>query len=225
MNPINHVAIIMDGNGRWAQNKGKSRNFGHQEGLKAIERIVNYSIKKKISCLTLFTFSSENWKRPKKEIDFLFKLLENYFKNNLHKVITNGIKVKIFGNKSKLSRNLKKIIKLVENETRKNNKISVLLALNYGSKDEIINSFKIMSKKKQKITKRNFENNLYTSNYPSPDIMIRTGGQKRLSNFLLWQLAYTEIFFISKMWPDFNKNDFNKILNKFKRIKRNFGKI
>ena len=225
MKPANHVAIIMDGNGRWALTRRKSRNYGHQQGLRTIEKIVDYSIKKKISYLTLFTFSSENWKRPKNEVNFLFKLLENYFKKNLLKVIKNGIKVKIIGNKLKLASNLKKIIKLAENKTKKNNKISVQLALNYGSKHEIINSFKIINKKKQKITNKNFEKNLYTSGLPNPDILIRTGGQRRLSNFLLWQIAYTEIFFVKKMWPDFNKNDFQKILNTFKKIKRSFGRI
>ena len=225
MSVANHVAIIMDGNGRWALQKGKSRNYGHQCGLKAIEKIVDYSIKKKISYLTLFTFSSENWKRPKKEVNFLFKLLENYFKKNLLKVIKNGIKVKIIGNKPRLASNLRKIIKLAENKTRKNKKISVQLALNYGSKNEIINSLKNIIKKKQKITTKNFEQNLYTAGFPDPDILIRTGGKKRLSNFLLWQMAYTEIFFMDKMWPDFNKNDLKKILNKFSNIKRNFGKI
>ena len=225
MNPANHVAIIMDGNGRWALNRRKSRNYGHQQGLRTIEKIVDYSIKEKISYLTLFTFSSENWKRPKTEVNFLFKLLENYFKKNLLKVIKNGIKVKIIGNKSKLASNLRKIIKLAENKTKKNKKISLQLALNYGSKDEIINSLKNIIKKKQKITTKNFEQNLYTAGFPDPDILIRTGGKKRLSNFLLWQMAYTEIFFIDKMWPDFNKNDLKKILNKFRNIKRNFGKI
>ena len=225
MNSANHVAIIMDGNGRWALNRRKSRNYGHQQGLRTIEKIVDYSIKEKISYLTLFTFSSENWKRPKTEVNFLFKLLENYFKKNLLKVIKNGIKVKIIGNKSKLASNLRKIIKLAENKTKKNKKISLQLALNYGSKDEIINSLKNIIKRKQKITTRNFEQNLYTAGFPDPDILIRTGGKKRLSNFLLWQIAYTEIFFVNKMWPDFDKNDFQKILNKYKKIKRNFGMI
>ncbi len=225
MSVANHVAIIMDGNGRWALQKGKSRNYGHQCGLKVIEKIVDYSIKKKISYLKLFTFSSENWKRPKKEINFLFKLLKNYFRKNILKVIRNGIKVKIIGNKLSLATNLRKIIKIAENKTRKNNKISVQLALNYGSKHEIINSMKIIKKKNQKITKKNFEKNLYTSDFPNPDILIRTGGQRRVSNFLLWQIAYTEIFFVNKLWPDFSKKDFKKILNKFKKIKRNFGKV
>ena len=225
MNSVNHVAIIMDGNGRWALKRGKSRNFGHQQGTRTIEKIVNYSIKKKISYLTLFIFSSENWTRPKNEVNFLFKLLENYFKRNLQKVFRNGINVKIIGNRSELTKNLRKIIKLAENKTKKNNKILIQLALNYGSKNEIINSLKIINKKKQEITIKNFEKNLYTSGFPYPDILIRTGGQKRLSNFLLWQIAYAEIFFVNKMWPDFNNNDFQKILNKFKKIKRNFGKI
>ena len=225
MNPINHVAIIMDGNGRWALRRKKSRNYGHQQGLRTIEKIVDYSIEKKISYLTLFTFSSENWKRPKGEVSFLFKLLVNYFKKNLKKVISNGIKVKIIGDKSQLAKNLRNIIKLAENRTKKNNKISIQLALNYGSKKEIINSLKTLNRKKERITSKNFEQNLYTAGFPNPDILIRTGGQRRLSNFLLWQIAYTEIFFIDKLWPDFNKNDYNKIINKFKKTKRNFGTI
>jgi len=225
MSVANHVAIIMDGNGRWALQRGKSRNYGHQCGLKTIEKIVDYSIKKKISYLTLFTFSSENWKRPKKEVNFLFKLLENYFKKYLLKVIKNGIKVKIIGNKSGLTINLRKIIKLAENKTRKNKKISLQLALNYGSKQEIINSMKIINKKKQKITIKNFVKNLYTFGIPEPEILIRTGGRRRLSNFMLWQISYAEIFFVKKMWPDFNNNDLQNILNKYKKIKRNFGNI
>ena len=225
MNPVKHIAIIMDGNGRWALKRGKTRNFGHQQGLNTIEKIVNCAIKKKITYLTLYTFSRENWKRPKNEVVFLFKLLENYFKKNLDRVVRNGIKVKIIGDKPRLSKNLRKIIKLAENKTKNNKKILLQLALNYGSKYEIINSFKTIVKKRQKINVKNFESNLYTSDSPNPDILIRTGGQKRLSNFLLWQLAYTEIFFINKMWPDFNKFDFYKIINKFKRVKRNFGTI
>ena len=225
MNPVVHIAIIMDGNGRWALKRGKSRNYGHQKGLKTIEKIVDYSIEKKISYLTLFTFSSENWKRPKNEVSYLFKLLVNYFKKNLSKVVNSGIKVKIIGDKAQLSKNLRSIIKLAENKTRKNNKISIQLALNYGSKKEIINSLKTLNRKKLKITNDNFEQNLYTVGFPDPDILIRTGGQRRLSNFLLWQIAYTEIFFIDKLWPDFNKRDYYKIINKFKITKRNFGTI
>ena len=204
MNPINHVAIIMDGNGRWGIRKKNSRNYGHQEGLKTLEKIIFHSIKRKVPYLTLFTFSSENWKRPKKEVNFLFKLLENYFKKKLSKVINKKIKIKIIGNKNKLSKKLRDIIKVTEKKTSNNENISIQLALNYGSKDEIINCFKKINKKKQKITEKNIRENLYTNNIPDPDILIRTGGTKRLSNFLLWQLAYTEIFFINKMWPEFN---------------------
>ena len=225
MNPVVHIAIIMDGNGRWALKRGKSRNFGHQKGLKTIEKIVDYSIEKKISYLTLFTFSSENWKRPKNEVSYLFKLLVNYFKKNLSRVVNSGIKVKIIGDKLQLSKNLRNIIKLAENKTKKNNKISIQLALNYGSKKEIINSLRTLNRKKLKITNNNFEQNLYTVGFPDPDILIRTGGQQRLSNFLLWQIAYTEVFFIDKLWPDFNKRDYYKIINKFKITKRNFGTI
>ena len=225
MNPVRHIAIIMDGNGRWGLRRGKSRNYGHQQGLKTIEKIVNYAIEKKISFLTLFTFSSENWKRPKNEVNFLFKLLENYFKKNLSEVISKGIRVKIIGDKLKLNSNLRKIINLVEIRTKKNNNISVQLALNYGAKQEIINSLRVINRKKERITEKNLEKNLYTRSIPDPDILIRTGGQKRLSNFLLWQLAYTEIFFINKMWPDFSEKDLLRVINKFQKIKRNFGKI
>ena len=225
MNPVRHIAIIMDGNGRWGLRRGKSRNYGHQQGLKTIEKIVNYSIEKKISFLTLFTFSSENWKRSKNEVNFLFKLLENYFKKNLSEVISKGIRVKIIGDKLKLNSNLRKIINLVEIRTKKNNNISVQIALNYGAKQEIINSLRVINRKKERITEKNLEKNLYTRSIPDPDILIRTGGQKRLSNFLLWQLAYTEIFFINKMWPDFSKKDLLRVINKFQKIKRNFGKI
>jgi len=225
MNPVRHIAIIMDGNGRWGLRRGKSRNYGHQQGLKTIEKIVNYSIEKKISFLTLFTFSSENWKRPKNEVNFLFKLLENYFKKNLSEVISKGIRVKIIGDKLKLNSNLRKIINLVEIRTKKNNNISVQIALNYGAKQEIINSLRAIDRKKERITEKNLEKNLYTRSIPDPDILIRTGGQKRLSNFLLWQLAYTEIFFINKMWPDFSEKDLLGVINKFQKIKRNFGKI
>jgi len=225
MNPVRHIAIIMDGNGRWGLRRGKSRNYGHQQGLKTIEKIVNYSIEKKISFLTLFTFSSENWKRSKNEVNFLFKLLENYFKKNLSEVISKGIRVKIIGDKLKLNSNLRKIINLVEIRTKKNNNISVQIALNYGAKQEIINSLRVINGKKERITEKNLEKNLYTRSIPDPDILIRTGGQKRLSNFLLWQLAYTEIFFINKMWPDFSEKDLLRVINKFQKIKRNFGKI
>jgi undecaprenyl diphosphate synthase len=225
MNPIKHVAIIMDGNGRWGENKNKNRNFGHREGLKVVEKIVYKSIEKKIPFLTLFTFSTENWKRPKKEINFLFNLLKKFLDTKIQKLNNDNICIKFIGNKNKLKNDLLKKIRYCEKLTRFNNKIFVNIALNYGSKEEIINTAKILNKKKISFTEINFKKNLYTKNIPDPDILIRTGNTHRLSNFLLWQLAYTEIFFVKKLWPDFNVRDFNNILNSFKKTRRNFGAI
>jgi len=225
MNPIKHVAIIMDGNGRWGiKNKG-SRNKGHTEGLKAIEDIIKESLKQKINYLTLYAFSTENWKRPKKEINFLFKILENFLLKKTKNLIRNGIKLIIIGNKKKLSIQLQKIIKDSEKKTSNNQKLQINLALNYGSKEEIVNSCKNLLKRKKLITEKNIEDNMYTKNMPNPEILIRTGNTNRLSNFLLWQIAYTEIFFIKKLWPEFNTKDYKKILNKFKLLKRNFGSV
>ena len=220
-----HVAIIMDGNGRWGIKKKKTRNFGHKKGLEVIEKIVDFSIKKRISALTLYTFSTENWKRPKKEINFLFKLLHNFLNKNTQKIINKGIKLKFIGDNSLFSKDLKKTLIKIEKATKENKKIHVNIALNYGSKNEIIQCIKILIKKQKKITDKNIKNYLYTSGMPDPDILIRTGGKKRLSNFLLWQLAYSELFFLNKLWPDFNNNDFLIILRKFSKIKRNFGSI
>ena len=225
MNPIKHVAIIMDGNGRWGENKNKNRNFGHREGLKVVEKIVYKSIEKKIPFLTLFTFSTENWKRPKKEINFLFNLLKKFLDTKIQKLNNDNICIKFIGNKNKLKNDLLKKIRYCEKLTRFNNKIFINIALNYGSKEEIINTAKILNKKKISFTQINFKKNLYTKNIPDPDILIRTGNTHRLSNFLLWQLAYTEIFFVKKLWPDFNVRDFNNILNSFKKTRRNFGAI
>ena len=226
MNLLNHVAIIMDGNGRWGLKKKGSRNYGHAKGLKSVETIIKSSIEKKIPYLTLYTFSTENWKRPKKEINFLFDLIRRSIKKNLSKIIKQGIKVNIIGKKRGLPSDITKTVKLIEKKTSKNNKITLNLALNYGSKEEIINVCKkLASDKKKSINIANFQKKLYTKNIPDPDILIRTGGTKRLSNFLLWQLAYTEIFFIDKMWPDFNEKDYFKIIKKFQIIKRNFGSV
>ena len=225
MNRVNHVAIIMDGNGRWGKKRGKSRKYGHANGVKVIEKIVKISINLKIPILTFYTFSTENWKRPKSEISFLFKLIENYFEKEIKNLIKNGVKINIIGNINRLPKRIKQKLISTIKKTKYSKKITVNLALNYGSKDEIINAIRKMKFKKLSISMRNFEKNLYTSNLPNPDILIRTGGKKRLSNFLLWQLAYSELFFLDKLWPDFNTNDFKKILKKFKIIKRNFGKI
>ncbi len=224
MNPIKHVAIIMDGNGRWGIKHKNSRNLGHKEGLKTVEKIIKSTVKNKIRYLTLFTFSTENWKRPKNEINFLFSLLENFLINKINDLEEQNIKLKILG-KKKFSKNINKLLLKTEKVTDKNKRLQINLALNYGAKSEIINTIKILNKKKLTINENNINRNLYTNKIPDPDILIRTGDTKRLSNFLLWQLAYTEIFFVKKLWPDFNSNDYNKILNNFKKIKRNFGKI
>ena len=225
MNPIKHVAIIMDGNGRWGiKNKG-SRNLGHRAGLNTIESIIEETISQKILYLTLFTFSTENWKRPKKEISYLFNLLENFLSKNVEKLIKKKIKLKVIGNQKKFSSTLKKILKDSEKKTSKNTNLQINLALNYGSKEELLNVMKNIKKQKKEINIKNINDNLYTKDIPDPDILIRTGNTRRLSNFLLWQIAYTEIFFVKKLWPDFTKNDYKKIINNFKNLKRNFGAI
>ena len=224
MNKINHVAIIMDGNGRWGLKYKNSRNAGHKEGLNTVEKIIKETIKKKIRYLTLYAFSTENWRRPKKEINFLFGLLENFLKNRINELHEQNIKLRIIGNK-KFSPNLNKLLYTSEKKTESNKKLQINLALNYGSKNELISAFKIINKKKEKINEKNIIKHLQTKNIPDPDILIRTGNTKRLSNFLLWQVAYSEIFFEKKLWPDFNEKDYDKIIKKFKNIKRNFGKI
>ena len=225
MNKINHVAIIMDGNGRWGKKKGKSRNFGHSNGIKVIEKIVKDSIKIKIPIITFYTFSTENWKRPKKEISFLFRLIDLYFVKEINNLVKNNIKINIIGNLNTLPFKIRMRLQDTIKKTRKCKKILINLAINYGSKNEIINSIKILRKKKKTISVKNLEQNFYTKNLPDPDLLIRTGGKKRLSNFLLWQLAYAEIYFIDKLWPDFKVEDYRRIINHFKKVKRNYGKI
>ena len=224
MNSIKHVAIIMDGNGRWGISKKKSRNFGHKQGLKTVEKIIKASLKNKIRYLTLYAFSTENWKRPKKEINYLFSLLNNFLSNKIKELNNQKIKFYVIG-KKKFNKKLNKLLNYSEKLTSRNKKLQINLALNYGSKSEIVNSLNSIKKKKIEINEKNIEKNLYTGNIPDPDILIRTGNTKRLSNFLLWQLAYSEIYFEKKLWPDFNEKDYNKILNNFKKIKRNYGKI
>jgi undecaprenyl diphosphate synthase len=225
MNPVKHVAIIMDGNGRWGVKHKQSRNAGHRAGLNTVDLIINHCINHKIKFLTLYTFSSENWKRPKTEIAFLFKLLENFLQKKINKIIEKDIKLKFIGELNRLPARLQKLIKLSEKKTLKKKTLQVNIALNYGSKIELINTIKKIKQKKITINEKNIDNNLYTKHLPNPDILIRTGNTHRLSNFLLWQLSYTEIFFEKKLWPDFTGKDFDKIMNKFKNIKINFGSI
>jgi len=226
MNQLNHVAIIMDGNGRWGLKKKRSRNYGHLKGLKAVENVIKSSINKQIPYLTLYTFSTENWKRPEKEINFLFDLIRKYIKKNLNKIIKQGIKVNVIGVEKKLPSDIIKNIKIIKKKTLNNKKITINLALNYGSKEEIISACKkFLLTKNKKLDVNNFQDMLYTKNIPDPDILIRTGGTRRLSNFLLWQLAYSELFFVDKMWPEFNDTDYSNIIKKFKQTKRNFGSL
>ena len=224
MNPIKHVAIIMDGNGRWGVIKKKSRNFGHKEGLKTVEKIIKETLKQKIRYLTLYAFSTENWKRPKHEIDYLFSLLDNFLSNKIKELNKENIRFFVIG-KKKFNKKLNNLLNYSEKLTSKNKKLQINLALNYGSKSEIINAITNIKRKRLKINKVNISKNLYTKNIPDPDILIRTGDRKRLSNFLLWQLAYSEIYFEKKLWPEFNEKDYNKIIKNFRNIKRNFGKI
>ena len=224
MNSLNHVAIIMDGNGRWGLKYRNSRNAGHKEGLKTVEKIIKASIKYKIKFLTLYAFSTENWKRPKKEINYLFNLLENFLTHRLNDIHNQNIRIKILGDK-KFSTKLNNLLNYTEKKTSKNSKLQINLALNYGSKLELLNAFKKINKKKIKINEKNLEKHLQTKYIPDPDILIRTGNTKRLSNFLLWQLAYSEIFFEKKLWPAFTEKDYEKIIKNYKNIKRNFGKI
>ena len=224
MNPLNHVAIIMDGNGRWGVKHKNSRNAGHKAGLNTVEKIIKATIKNKIQFLTLYAFSTENWKRPKKEINYLFSLLETFLINRVEELHKQNIKLRIIGVKN-FSPKLNDLLIKSEKKTFNNSKLQINLALNYGSKFELINAFKSLKKKKVNITEKNLKKYLQTKNIPDPDLLIRTGNTQRLSNFLLWQLAYAEIFFEKKLWPDFNERDYNKVIKKFRNIKRNFGKI
>ena len=224
MNPLNHVAIIMDGNGRWGIKYKNSRNAGHKAGLKVVEKVIKETIKKDIKFLTLFAFSTENWKRPKQEVNYLFNLLENFLINRIEDLHKQNIKLKILGYK-KFSPKLNKLLNLSEKKTFKNKRLQINLALNYGSKFELINAFKNLQKNRDIINEKNISKYLQTKNVPDPDLLIRTGNTKRLSNFLLWQIAYSEIFFEKKLWPEFNEKDYNKIIKKFKNIKRNYGNI
>ena len=224
MNSLNHVAIIMDGNGRWGLKNKSSRNEGHKAGLNTVEKIIKESIKQKINFLTLYAFSTENWNRPKKEINYLFNLLENFLSKKIEDLHKKNIKLNIIGNKN-FSKKLNKLLNFSEKKTLKNTALQINLALNYGSKVEILNAVKKLNKNNDKINEKNFKKYLQTKNIPDPELLIRTGNTKRLSNFLLWQLAYAEIFFEKKLWPDFNEKDYIKIIKNFKKIKRNFGSI
>ena len=222
MNKLNHIAFIMDGNGRWGLKKGKGRNYGHLKGVETVKKIVKKSIELKIPIISFYVFSTENWKRPRFEVNYLFTLIKNYFQSEIAHIIKQGIKINIIGETRKLSSKLKLTLNQTVSLTKKNKKIIVNLAINYGSKKEILNSVK---KNKGKLTLKKIDANLYTKKLPNPDILVRTGGHQRLSNFMLWQLAYSELFFLKKLWPDFNGEDLHRIITDYKKITRNFGSI
>jgi len=222
MNKLNHIAFIMDGNGRWGIKEKKNRNLGHLQGVETVKKVVAASIKLSIPIITFYVFSSENWKRPQSEKLYLFNLIKKYFEKEIKNLHKQGIKINILGDIKKLPYSLKKILTNTIDITKKNKKIIVNLAINYGSKNEILGAIK---KTKGKFNINKIAKNLYTKNLPDPDILIRTGGFQRLSNFLLWQLAYSELFFLKKLWPDFNSKDLLGIIKKYKNIKRNYGKI
>ena len=213
-----HVAIIMDGNGRWGIKKKKSRNYGHTKGIDVVKNIIDEAILKKIKYLTLFTFSTENWKRPKTEIKFLINILEHYVRKELDNLIKKNIKLKVIGNLEKFPKSLIQKLKKAEKLTRLNDKIQIIIALNYGSKEEIVHAVKKLNNLSIKINEKNISENLYTKNVPDPEILIRTGNRKRLSNFLLWQISYTEIYFVNKLWPDFTRKDFSNIITNFSKV-------
>ena len=223
MNSPKHVAIIMDGNGRWGIKKKNSRNFGHKKGLEVVEKVIQIAAEHNIKYLSLYVFSTENWKRPLSEINYLFKLLENYIDKKIHNLLKKNIKINVLGNINPFPSKLKTKIKKVQKLTKCNYKIQVNMALNYGSRQEMILAFKKIKNKSLRINEKNINENLYTKSIPDPEILIRTGNTKRISNFLIWQCIYSEIFFVKKMWPDFNKKDFIKIISDYKKINRNFG--
>ena len=223
MNSPKHVAIIMDGNGRWGLKKKNSRNFGHKKGLITVDKIISAAIKKNIKYLTLFVFSTENWRRPLKEINYLFDLLSNYIDKEVKNLLKKKIKIRIIGNIKPFPKKLKLKLRKIEKLTKSNKKIQINMALNYGSRQEIISCFKKLNKNALKINEKNINKNLYTHNIPDPEILIRTGNTNRISNFLAWQIIYSEIFFEKKMWPEFTENDFYKIIRNYKKINRNFG--
>jgi undecaprenyl diphosphate synthase len=219
-----HIAIIMDGNGRWGLKNYNDRNKGHYHGLQNINKVIEHCIKLKIKYLTLYTFSTENWNRPKKEVNYLFYLFKYFYKKNFNKLNKNNIRIKFIGDLINIPQDLKPIIKKIQEKTKNNNVITVVFAFNYGAKSELVNAFKNILKKKNKtINEKLVSDNLYTKNIPDPDILIRTGGEKRLSNFLLWQLSYAELFFSVKNWPEFRFLDLKRIVRKFTSIKRKFG--
>lgn len=223
LNKLTHVAIIMDGNGRWAEKCGKMRSFGHEAGAKSAEKITSYAAKTDLKYLTLYAFSTENWKRPKSEVIFLMGLLKRFLSSHLKVLKDNNIRFETIGNLEKLDKGLQKEIENVKNKTKNNDGLTQVLALNYGSHDEITRACKKLFESKGEINEQNLEANLDTKGFPSVDLLIRTGGEQRLSNFLLWQASYAELFFTNTLWPDFDEAEFEQIILSYQKTQRKFG--
>lgn len=224
-NQAKHIAIIMDGNGRWAKEKGLNRTAGHEQGAKVVREITTHCSDMGIKYLTLYAFSTENWSRPKLEVEFLMKLLERYFKSELPIYLQNNVKFKAIGDLSKFSKKLQKIIQDTQEKTSHCSGLTQILALNYGSRDEITRAVKKLNKQNLEVTEENINNNLDTAGIPDVDLLIRTSGEVRISNYLLWQIAYAEMFFIKSYWPEFTTNELDDILSDFSKRERRFGGI
>ncbi len=221
----NHIAIIMDGNGRWAKERGLKRTSGHEEGAKVVRDITTHCSKIGVKYLTLYAFSTENWARPKIEVEFLMKLLERYFQNELLVYLENNVRFKAIGNLTKFSKKLQTIIREVEEKTKNCTGLTQVLALNYGSRDEITRAVQKVVEKNLEITEENINNNLDTQNMPDVDLLIRTSGEIRISNYLLWQCAYAEMFFTQTYWPEFTSSELDDIISDFHKRERRFGGI
>lgn len=220
-----HIAMIMDGNGRWAKERGLKRTVGHEEGAKVVRNITKYCMSIGVKYLTLYAFSTENWKRPKLEVEFLMKLLDKYLKNELEVYLENNVRFKAIGDLSKFSKKLQETIRQTEEKTSKCDGLTQVLALNYGSKDEIVRAVKRLNEKGLEVSEENLESCLDTAGIPDVDVMIRTSGEVRLSNYLLWQNAYAEMFFTQTYWPDFNNHELDDIISDFNSRERRFGAV
>ena len=220
-----HIAMIMDGNGRWAKERGLKRTAGHKKGAEVVREITTYCAKIGIKYLTLYAFSTENWKRPKLEVEYLMKLLEKYLKEELEVYLENNIRFRAIGDLSKFSKSLQNRILKTQELTSSCNGLTQVLALNYGSKDEIIRAIKKLNEKGLEVSEKNLESCLDTAGISPVDIMIRTSGEVRLSNYLLWQNAYAEMFFTQTYWPDFTQEEFDDIISDFSRRERRFGAV
>ena len=226
----NHIAIIMDGNGRWAKQRNKNRIYGHNQAKKSVKECVEYCVKHKIKFLSLFTFSTENWNRPKLEVKALMKLLNIVLKEEINHLIKQNIKVKVIGDISKIPEKTEMNLKKAIDKTKKNSGLTLILAINYSGKWDILNATKKILLDKNRINLKNFNDNIFenyltTANIPEPELIIRTSGEHRISNFYLWQAAYSELFFTDILWPDFNKKELNNAIFEFQNRERRFGSL